>query len=266
MNIQEMHNTFRTIGQQMGLQLIRGILPESIDVYLNSAIADFIQKELVDSVQINIQTEQLSQVSTMSKINTLKTLYRTVRYNIRLLDNSDYAKKVEYVDEKNGYYIINIPVINFDVPLEEGEYKINPMKYLHFSVEYNTTPRGYSTNCRLINADEIANTLNDYCNRVSKSTPICVLNSKPAINENNNFEEEVASQQIQIYTGRGYHTIKYLIIDYIKTPNVVRYDLDINNCINCDLPDFTHNTIVKSAIALYHSSISKTFAPINIQQ
>ena len=35
-----MHNAFRTFGQAMGLQLVRGILPESIDVYLNAAIIE----------------------------------------------------------------------------------------------------------------------------------------------------------------------------------------------------------------------------------
>ena len=40
MNIAEMHNVFRTLGQQMGMQLNRGILPESIDIYLNEAIIE----------------------------------------------------------------------------------------------------------------------------------------------------------------------------------------------------------------------------------
>lgn len=38
-----MHNEFRTFGQVMGLQLVRGILPESIDVYLNAAINETVR-------------------------------------------------------------------------------------------------------------------------------------------------------------------------------------------------------------------------------
>ena len=34
MTIQEMHNTFRVLSQQMGLQLVRGISSESIDIFL----------------------------------------------------------------------------------------------------------------------------------------------------------------------------------------------------------------------------------------
>ena len=47
MNIQEMHNIFRTLGQQMGLQRIRGILPESIDVYINDAIIEKVRSVVI---------------------------------------------------------------------------------------------------------------------------------------------------------------------------------------------------------------------------
>ena len=40
MTIQEMHQLFRVVGQQMGMQTIRAILPEEIDVFLNMAIND----------------------------------------------------------------------------------------------------------------------------------------------------------------------------------------------------------------------------------
>ena len=40
MTISEMHSMFRTLGQQKGMQHVRGILPEEIDDYLNSSIAN----------------------------------------------------------------------------------------------------------------------------------------------------------------------------------------------------------------------------------
>ena len=50
MTIQEMHNEFRTFGQVMGLQLVRGILPESIDVYLNAAINETVRNIISKNV------------------------------------------------------------------------------------------------------------------------------------------------------------------------------------------------------------------------
>ena len=55
MNIAEMHNVFRTLGQQMGMQLNRGILPESIDIYLNEAIIEKVQVDLLRGVHTALQ-------------------------------------------------------------------------------------------------------------------------------------------------------------------------------------------------------------------
>ena len=44
MDILAMHEMFRVLGQQMGLERVRGILEESIDVYLNAAIKETVAK------------------------------------------------------------------------------------------------------------------------------------------------------------------------------------------------------------------------------
>lgn len=268
MNIQEMHNTFRTLGQQMGLQLIRGILPESIDVYLNNAIVELTRQELINGVQVNMQTEQTSNVSVMSKINTFKTLYRTVRYSVNTSEEVDdaYSDKVEYVNKDKGYYIINIPTIDSNITIDTGEYRINPMAYLQFRVEYNFEDRGFGIDCRIINADEVANTLRDYCNGVSKDNPIVVLKSVPVVDELIESNNSISNQQIELYTGAGSHIVRYLAIDYIKTPNVVKYDVDIKKCVNCDLPDFMHFAVVQMAVNLYRQSITGNPIPVRQQQ
>ncbi len=40
MNIGEMHVTFRELAQQMGMQTVRAILMEDIDICLNAAIIE----------------------------------------------------------------------------------------------------------------------------------------------------------------------------------------------------------------------------------
>lgn len=261
-----MHNTFRTIGQQMGIQLIRGILPESIDVYLNNAIVELTRQELIDGVKVNMKAEQIGNVSVMSKVNTFKTLYRTVRYALNTSKTDDvYSDKVEYVNKNKGYYVINIPTINSDITINKGEYRINPMMYLQFRVEYSLEDRGFGIDCRMINADEVANTLRDYCNGVSKDNPIVVLKSVPVIDGTIESNNSISNQQVELYIGAGSHIARYLAIDYIKTPNVVKYDVDVKKCVNCDLPDFTHFAIVQMAVNLYHQSIVGTTTPAKQQ-
>ncbi len=266
MNIQEMHNTFRTIGQQMGMQLIRGILPESIDVFINNVIIEKTQSELLGGVRTVLQDSVNTQGSTMSPINTFRNLYRTARYEIsRVNGDTDENGLINYYNADNGYHIINIPTIaNSDgirlKPLN-NEFFINPMMYLGFSVEYGNTLRGNAVACRLIGADVLETTLRDYCNGASKDSPIAVLNAVPVLMDSptgNAFAESqsaISNEQVEIYTGTKDCFVKYLNIKYIKTPNVVKFDLDEKKCVNCDLPAYTHFDIVERAVAKFQASI-----------
>ena len=71
-----MHNKFRTFGQVMGLQLVRGILPESIDVYLNAAINETVRNIISKNVANSLQVGILPQAASITPINALRTLYR----------------------------------------------------------------------------------------------------------------------------------------------------------------------------------------------
>lgn len=259
MNIQEMHNTFRTLGQQMGMQLIRGILPESIDVYLNDAIIEKTQQELLSSVDIAIKSSVDTQASTMSAINTFKTLFKSVRYKID-------TNKIDYYNKDNGFYIINIPTVNSDITVDEHEYRINPMMFLGFSIEYSNTLRGSSVDCRIVGSDVIETTLRDYCNSASKEAPIVVLNSIPNIENGNESQGVDSNQQLEIYTDTKDCEVKFLNIKYIKVPNVVKYDKDINKCVNCDLPIHTHFEIVERAVAKFYASIGVSTPNQSVQQ
>lgn len=257
MNIQEMHNTFRTLGQQMGMQLIRGILPESIDIFINDVIIEKTQQELLSSVRTALQDSVNTQASTMSPINTFRTLYRSVRYELNIDDAGD-TKKVSYYNDKNGFHIINIPTISSDITVDLKEYKINPMMFLGFSIEYDTTNRGNAIACRLIGSDVLETTLRDYCNGASKDSPIVVLNSIPVVKDGIEQTGVVSNEELEIYTGTKDCKVKFLNIKYIKVPNVVKYDTDINKCVNCDLPPYTHFDIIERAVNKFHQSIGAT--------
>ena len=255
MNIQEMHNTFRTLGQQMGMQLGRVILPESIDVCLNDTIIELTRQELLSGVTNAIQDSVSTQASTMSVINAFRTLHRVARYrceNISVYDN----KKVQYKDVDNGYMIFNIPTIETSILVSGDEYKINPMLFLGFSIEYGET-KGIVKGCRIVSSDVIDMTLADYCSRPSKEYPIAVLSGIPNLSETDNKDELLNSQsneQVEIYTDKNCN-ITYINIKYIKYPNIVKFDKDLDKCVNCDLPEYLHFEIVEKAVTKFHNSI-----------
>ncbi len=225
MKIEEMHRVFRVLGQQMGMQLNRGILPEAIDVYLNQAIIEKVQTEVLAGVHTALQDSVNTQTSVMSNINVFRTLYRIER-----LDVVANNLRTDYVS-RNSYQVFNIPA------------SINSMLYLGVSVEYNDNMKGNAVACRLIGSDVLETTLRDYCNGADKDSPIVCLNNNGT------------SEQLSLYINTSNTEVKYLNIKYIKNPNEVKNTGESATSIDCDLPDYCHYEIVERAVAKYYASI-----------
>lgn len=237
MDIQEMHSTFRVLGQQMGMQLTRGILSESIDVYLNDAILEKTRNELGIGIQTATKLNSDTLVSTMTPTNTFRTLFKSDRFSIE--DTPDTTSKLHAYNATNGYNVINIPTLNTNIVIGNNENKINPMMILGFSVEYDDKSLGSAIDCRLIGSDVLEMTLRDYCNTASKQDPIaCLVNEK-----------------VDIYTNTSNCKVKFLNIKYIKTPNVVNLETNIS----CDLPDYLHYEIVEIAVRKFFASVGSNY-------
>jgi len=161
MTIQEMHQTFRVFAQQMGMQLVRAILPEEIDVYLNAAINEKVREVIISNVNIN-NTGKLIINSNISPINYIRTLY----------------KKKSILVPNNTF--------KYDLDVE------NVMYYTSFSIDYGNDN---VFKCRLVEHDEINNLLIDYCNAPSKEYPIITL----YINLDNKFVAQVYNDNNKIY-------------------------------------------------------------------
>ena len=213
MTIQEMHTAFRVMGQQMGLQNMRNILPAEIDVFLNAAIVDETRKAILSNVNTAFNDKVTVQKNTVSPINFVRTLYA-----------------VKHVDTQNSN--------EFDIDDDDVMY------FTSIFVKYDVTGKLY--NCRLIEPDELANTLNDYCNGASFDYPIVSMSvwgtQKSWVIYNNN--EKIATMAI---------------VNYIKKPNIVSY----NNNGDCDLPEYTHQQIVESAINKFFNSLNNTSQSVN---
>lgn len=147
MTIQEMHAVFRTLGQQMGMQTIRAIIPESIDIYINDAIIEKVRTELYASTQTSTTLNSDVQASRMANINALGTLYS--KCDLTTTDEEDIQH-------------------SFDCSL-----KTDIMMIFAISIGYDN---GKSVACRLLGSDVLETTLNDYCNSASKDYPIaCII-------------------------------------------------------------------------------------------
>lgn len=227
MDIKQMHATFRTLAQQMGMQLNRGILPESIDIFLNDAIIELVRTEIAKGVRTAIQDNVDTQSMTMPTINLFRNMYRT-----------DTTKNFEIVEQnENGYYTVNL-----------DSYEGDTMMYLGFSLKYKDSIPGRLTAARLIGADVLETTLRDYCNGASKDSPIvclCGFGSIPT--------------GLEIYTNDPNNSLEAVVTKRIMMPDTVKYSVkDGEESINCNLPDYVHYEIVERAVMKFYQSIGAT--------
>lgn len=216
MTIEEKHVVFRELAQQMGMQTARALLPEEIDICLNVAINDIVKELITSSVGYAPYNDKVARHnSAVSPINGLRTLY------------------------KKGDVIVSASSVKNNI-IDISD--TNVMIYTGFRVIYNDNTM---YDCRIVEAEHLAQTLNDYCNRAAKDSPICTVSG------------DTNKISLEVYTGNSTsNTISKIQYLYIKNPAVVYYDEnDINKCVNCDLPSYLHLDVVKRAVNVYLQSI-----------
>ena len=145
-----MHRLFRTLGQQMGLQLVRAILPESIDAYLNDAIMEYARTAVASNVQTVYQDKVTVQNNPISQINSVRTLYGRL------------------VSEISNNRVVVDSIAN------------RIMFYTSFNLVFEDKTR----KARFVEIDKLQDTLNDYCNRASSNYPIITYIGNDSVNDN----------------------------------------------------------------------------------
>ena len=75
MNTPEMHVWFRQYAQQMGMQNDRAILPEQIDVFINTSISDIVNQLVRENVGVK-SDRVITDNSKIGQINALRSLYK----------------------------------------------------------------------------------------------------------------------------------------------------------------------------------------------
>ena len=294
MHIQEMHTAFRVLGQQQGMQLVRGVLPESIDIYINNIINSMVREEIQQHAKTVIQDNVNTQPTALSPTNVLRTLYRNKEISIaenfvEAVGGDIYPppgpgsefpdftisvyKNIKYYDIKTGYTEIYMPVKG---NIEDGEtgigYKpkdiVNVMMYLGFSATFAT-----------IENKSLVPTVLDYDYKpYNKRTGIrliggdvlettfrdyCNAAEKDSpvaslLTDSLTTNEGLAKEYIQLYTNTPNLVPDKINIKYIAAPAQVKYDIDVTKCQSCDLPEYLHYEIVRRAVALFFATIGSS--------
>ena len=231
MTISEMHHLFRVIGQVKGLQLVRAVLPESIDDYLNAAIMEKCRSVLIQNTSTAFPDKTTNRDNPTSPYNALRTLFKTKTLNAT---KQVFSKIFSATDATN---------------------KSSVLAYLSVSTRYDKTitnsdtiiiEEGNCYPCRIIEPDKISYILNDFCSKPSKEYPCCIIESSTT-----------DSVEFKIYTNDN-ETPK-VVISYIATPIKVNHSAKID----CDLPDYLHSEIVEIAVNKYFQSVGSTTKQVN---
>ena len=268
MNIAEMHVWFRQYAQQMGMQNVRAILPEQIDVLINTSISDLVNQLVRDNVGIR-NDRVITDNSKISQINALRTLYKVVE-----LEMSSATPFMEFLAANMLIgKMSNKKADGTDVGVTAPDY----LYLVDFALNYKVTSDGYAgttggsaptfsndgtaieTNyfpVRLIDDAYLADTLNDFVLKNRIRTPILVTYN------NGTFDLYVDTFVREGTTNPTYHLENNLVpykfrMSYIAKPAYVRYATDIGGTnVDCDLPQSMHVDILKHAVDLYSLSLN----------
>lgn len=272
MDISEMHKMFRQYAQQMGMQNVRAILPEQIDLLINNSISDTINQVITQNIGIT-NDRVISDASKLNQINALKSLYKVWKGNI-----SDATVKGK---EKTNY------IISFQLPLDcfklketgdnvytdEPTYKENDgeseavkdysiISFLYavdLSINYKKTD--FISNVfpiRIIDDQFVADVVNDFVLAPKMRSPVASIHDN--LIELYIDKADAKPEDGQPFTFNGV-SINELRFSYIAKPAIVRFVEDVDGTnVDCDLPEYMHVDIVKHAVELYQLAKSGSLA------
>lgn len=241
MTIQEMHIYFRQYAQQMGMQNVRAIIPEQIDILLNTSISDIVNQLVRDNSGL-IKDKATADLSKISQPNALNSLYK--------IQETNFKESVEFPNS-----------IKTQVSLIAEDYLYITDIAINYIDESGNETRYFPV--RIIDAANFAETLNDPILKPKINKPVAVIN-------NDNLEVIVNS--LVITNVIFFNSIKHKFLfnnlrtSYIKKPAIVKYDNENTNSVNCDLPESLHIDIIKHAVELYKTAINKGSATYSPQQ
>lgn len=256
MDISEMHQMFRQYAQQMGIQNVRAILPEQIDLIINNSISDTINQVITQNIGIT-NDRVISDASKLNQVNALKSLYKVWKGSI-----ADVTIKGK---EKTSYIIsFQLPLNNFKTTgsyTDDGNSStaISFLYMVDLSINYKKSD--FVTNVfpvRIVDDQFVADVVNDFVLAPTMRSPVASIHDN--LVELYIDKADAKPENSQPFTFKGV-SINELRLSYIAKPAVVRFAEDVNGTnVNCDLPEYMHVDIVKHAVELYQLAKSGSLA------
>lgn len=267
MTLTEMHIMFRQFAQQMGMQNTRAILPEQIDLLINTSISDVVNRIIAENIGVTSNGTFVDN-SKLGQINALRTLYKV--FEVTLLGVNNYFRFSEE-DYMSGL----LKDINAQTDVFQHEHtntgfsSLNPFYWIDFKLRYTkalvgmtneslgekSTEQDFNTNfypVRLVEDSHLDYAINDFILKPSFSSPILNIVGNCLYL----YIGECSKQGNEFFV-KGTNLIPYKFrMSYIDTPRKVEYNLDkdIPNT-ETELPAYLHNRIVKHAVELWQLSV-----------
>lgn len=256
MDISEMHQMFRQYAQQMGMQNVRAILPEQIDLLINNSISDTINQVITQNIGIT-NDRVISDASKLNQVNALKSLYKVWKGSI-----ADVTIKGK---EKTSYIIsFRLPLNNFKTTgtYSDDENSSTAISFLYVvDLSINYKKSDFVTNVfpvRIVDDQFVADVVNDFVLAPTMRSPVASIHDN--LVELYIDKADAKPENSQPFTFKGV-SINELRFSYIAKPAVVRFAEDVDGTnVNCDLPEYMHVDIVKHAVELYQIAKSGSLA------
>lgn len=283
MTASEMHVMFRQYAQQMGMQNVRAILPEQIDLLLNTSVMDVVNQIIKENIGIT-NDRVITDNSKIGQVNALRSLYHVEKiqmspsedklcFSFSLSDRNTGRMTTDFIGSKAAdlipkYMFLVDFSINYKIVKDGNGYSGNPSSYNTpifdtTSIETNYFP------VRIIDDAFLADTLNDFVLKNRLRSPIIVTYNN---NSDNNvfdlyidkFEQNSISHKYSLQNNLLPYTLR---MSYIGKPKVIKYAEDLGeNNTDCDLPEYMHVDIVKHAVDLYRLALTGSVMSAQNQQ
>ena len=253
MDIADMHINFRQYAQQMGMQNVRAILPEQIDIVLNTSITDTVNQLLRENIGVT-NDRVITDNSKIGQINALRTLYKVDEVDINIGTNFIYdaTRRLSGLIKHNGTNDANASDSVFG----------KPMFLVDISINYTNTTDGIVTNwypVRIIDDVYLADTLNDFILKNRWRSPIATVYKNFTVELYIDKFKAGDAPVIEVVGSNPINlTPKQLRISTVQYPAKVKFVEDISEgtSVNCDLPESMHEDIVKHAVDLYRVAVN----------
>ena len=256
MDISEMHKMFRQYAQQMGMQNVRAILPEQIDLLINNSISDTINQVITQNIGIT-NDRVISDASKLNQINALKSLYKVWKGSI--------ANATTKGKEKTNYIIsFQLPLLNFknNGTYTEDNVSSTAISFLYaVDLSINYKKADFITNVfpiRIVDDQFVADVVNDFVLAPKMRSPVASIHDNLIELYIDKADEKPSSSQPFKFNGVSINELRF---SYIAKPAIVKFAEDVDGTnVDCDLPEYMHVDIIKHAVELYQLAKSGSLA------